>query len=81
MENGLRYVYTGNVIDPKSTATRCPGCGKTVVERDGYRLGRWRLAVSGGQACCEYCGQPVAGVFSGRPGGWGAHRRPVYMEN
>ena len=80
-DNGLRYVYTGNVVDLEGSATCCPACGELVVERDGYRLGHWRLAVTGAQACCERCGAPVAGVFSGLPGDWGARFLRVRMDN
>jgi pyruvate formate lyase activating enzyme len=75
--NGLRYTYTGNVIDLEGSATYCPGCSETVVERAGYDLGCWNLAVEGGRASCKRCGAKVAGVYAGRPGGWGSRFQPV----
>ncbi|WP_313565939.1 AmmeMemoRadiSam system radical SAM enzyme [Mobilicoccus sp.] len=42
---GERYVYTGNVVNPEGEATRCPGCGLDVVERDRYRVLAYRLRV------------------------------------
>jgi pyruvate formate lyase activating enzyme len=75
MGNGLRYVYTGNVSDPVGQSTYCHGCGATVMGRDGYRLGVWRLDPTG--ACVE-CGTPCAGVFDpAGPGHWGRRRLPV----
>ena len=41
---GLRYVYTGNVFDPEHQHTYCPGCGRAVIRRDGYAVGRIRVA-------------------------------------
>jgi len=75
-ENGLRYVYTGNVRDTEGGSTWCPGCGSLLIERDGYRIGRWGLDAHG---ACATCGESVPGVFGERPGTWGARRLPVRM--
>ncbi len=72
--NGVRYAYTGNVHDHEGSSTSCPGCGTCVVERDWYALGAYRLADDG---ACTGCGERVAGVFAGGPGGWGPRRMPV----
>jgi pyruvate formate lyase activating enzyme len=47
-----------------------------VIERDWYRLGRYRLSDDGH---CETCGTRIAGVFDGPPGDWGPRRRPVRL--
>jgi pyruvate formate lyase activating enzyme len=74
-ENGLRYVYTGNVSDPEGQTTYCHGCGAVLIERDWYRLGRWGLDEEGR---CVECGTVCAGVFDPEgPGSWGARRVPV----
>ncbi len=73
--NGLRHVYTGNVLDPAGQSTYCHRCGVTLIERAGYRLGHWRLDSAG--ACLE-CGSQCAGVFDpAGPGDWGPQRLPV----
>jgi pyruvate formate lyase activating enzyme len=72
--HGLRYVYTGNVHDAEGGSTYCPGCGRAVVVRDWYRMRRYRLT-DGGR--CVACGTPVAGVFEGPAGHWGARRLPL----
>lgn len=77
--NGLRYVYTGNVVDPEGSATYCPACGESVVQRDGYHLGSWNLSMTGGDAACGFCGTPVAGVFEKQPGTWGSRMQPVHI--
>ncbi len=75
-ENGLRYVYTGNVRDEEGSSTYCPGCGTLVIGRDGYELTRWHLT---GNGHCESCGAAIAGVFDKRPGRWGSRRLPVRL--
>lgn len=51
----LRYVYLGNVNLPGSSDTTCPGCGKLLIERSGYRVN-----VSGLEGtCCRGCGEEV----------------------
>lgn len=73
---GERYVYTGNVRDPRGQTTFCHHCAAGVIERDGYTLGAWRLDPEGR---CLRCGTPCAGVFEERPGVWGAKRLPVRL--
>jgi len=71
---GLRYVYTGNVSDPDGQSTRCPGCGRVVIGRDGYLLETWGLDAKGS---CAQCGAPLPGHFAARPGTWGPRRLPL----
>ena len=75
-QHGLRYVYVGNVHDAEGSSTYCPGCGEKVIGRDWYVLSTWHLSSDGR---CRSCGTPVAGVFDGPPGDWGAKRRPVRL--
>ena len=77
-QNGLRFVYTGNVHDAAGGSTYCPGCDAIVIERDWYRLGRYRLT---GDGSCEICGTPIAGVFHGPAGDWGSRRLPVRLQS
>ena len=78
MENGLRYVYTGNVIDPEGAATVCHACGAQLIGRLGYTITDWHLTDDGH---CARCGTPCAGVFEGPAGDWGARRRPVRLSD
>jgi len=77
MENGVRYAYTGNVVDPDGRSTRCHGCDAVLVDRDGYEITSWGLDLGGR---CRACGEPCPGVFEAAPGTWGNRRRPVIME-
>ena len=76
LDAGLRYVYTGNVHDTAGDATRCPGCGSTVIQRDWYELLDYRLD-DGGH--CTTCGTAIAGRFSHFDSAFGARRIPVRL--
>lgn len=56
--SGLHYIYIGNVWG-EAEFTHCPGCGRTVIERSGFRLTSNRLL----QGQCPDCGKVIAGVF------------------
>lgn len=74
---GVRYVYTGNVADPQRQSTYCPGCGRVVIQRNGYHLGTY--ALEGNR--CRYCGAAVAGHYDPHgPGHWGGRRQPVRIQ-
>ena len=75
--NGLHYVYTGNVHDPRGSSTYCHRCGETLIGRDWYELSTWQLKLCAQGAICANCGAAVAGVFEDTPGNWGARRQPV----
>lgn len=49
----LPYVYLGNVPGSTAANTRCPGCGKELVLREGYRV---TAMLQNG--ACPYCGRP-----------------------
>jgi pyruvate formate lyase activating enzyme len=74
---GLRYVYTGNVVDPEGAATRCHACGRLLVARRGYEVIAWSLRPGGR---CPCCGAPCPGVWEDRPGSWGGRRTPIRLE-
>jgi len=58
--NGLRFVYTGNIIDPASSATICPECGEILISRTGYHTTVMAMDQSGR---CEKCGYRCPGCF------------------
>ena len=74
--NGLKWVYTGNVHDPKGQSTTCPKCGEVLIERDGYVIGSWGLNRGG---LCRRCGSRCPGTFEESPGVWGSRRLPVHL--
>jgi AmmeMemoRadiSam system radical SAM enzyme/AmmeMemoRadiSam system protein B/AmmeMemoRadiSam system protein A len=70
---GIKYVYTGNIQDPASQSTYCFECNNLLIERAGYRIGRYGLKDNR----CSHCDAEIAGRFSAAPGTWGARRQPV----
>lgn len=62
-DNGLRFVYTGNIQDPPGQTTWCPGCGEPVIMRTGYSVGQMTLDAGGH---CPGCGSACPGVFNGQ---------------
>ena len=67
-KSGLRYVYAGNLPGRagNSENTYCPGCGKLLVERYGYRILGYDLTPDGR---CPSCNLAI-------PGRW-PHRSPI----
>ncbi len=57
-EEGLRYVYVGNVPQEKNT-TFCPNCGKPLIVRNIYDLTQNHIT----NGKCPKCGQAVSGIF------------------
>jgi pyruvate formate lyase activating enzyme len=76
LANGLRHVYTGNVHDPVGSTTSCPGCGRAVIRREGYRIELYHLDDAGR---CRTCRAQLPGRFAGPAGTWGPRRTPVRM--
>ncbi len=61
-EEGMNYVYVGNVPGHPYENTYCPGCGKLVIAREGFDITQWHLDEKNR---CKFCGYPIAVV--GRP--------------
>jgi pyruvate formate lyase activating enzyme len=74
LENGLHYVYTGNVHDEAGQSTYCHHCGERLIGRDWYDITSWAMTPDGG---CVKCGNVCAGIFEARPGVWGSRRLPI----
>ena len=55
-QEGLRYVYLGNVHEPGGEDTLCPECGTVVIRRSGYST---RLEALRTDDHCAHCGVPV----------------------
>ncbi|MEH6548956.1 MAG: AmmeMemoRadiSam system radical SAM enzyme [Pseudomonadales bacterium] len=76
LNNGLRYVYTGNVQHPETDTTYCHQCHSALIVRDRYELHSWNLDRYGR---CAQCNTLCAGVFEPKPGDWGRKRMPVRL--
>ncbi len=59
-EQGLRYIYVGNVRDTERQHTRCPECGTTVIRRSIMRVVDHNLA----HGKCGACGAALPIVYA-----------------
>jgi pyruvate formate lyase activating enzyme len=57
---GLEYVYLGNLPGHPAESTYCPGCGKILIERRGYRI--YQNNLKGNR--CKFCNREIPGRFS-----------------
>ena len=58
LDAGLRFVYLGNVPGHAANQTRCPACGRLLIERHGYEVRRMEVR----EGRCP-CGETIEGVF------------------
>jgi pyruvate formate lyase activating enzyme len=58
-QEGLKYVYIGNVPGGRLESTWCPSCGGVLVRRLGYRV--LELNIDGGG--CKFCGEAIPGIW------------------
>lgn len=59
-EQGLRYVYLGNVPGNPGENTYCYACGKLLIERFGYQIIENNIQ----SGTCKYCQTSIDGLFS-----------------
>lgn len=71
-DEGLEYVYCGNVPGHESESTDCPDCGRLLIRRDGFAIAD--VALTG--SACPDCGReiPICGTPQGPFSG--GRRRP-----
>ena len=74
LEEGLHYVYTGNVHNIEGDTTFCPGCQAPLIVRDWYLIKKYRLDDKGH---CPDCGTAIAGRFDAQAGHFGRQRIAV----
>jgi pyruvate formate lyase activating enzyme len=60
LDEGLDFVYVGNVPGTKSSNTICPSCKKTIVERKGFVI--VNQSISDGK--CSFCGRKIPGKWN-----------------
>jgi len=59
MNQGLNYVYTGNIRDNNGENTICSNCGKVVIERNGYEIISYNIEKNR----CKFCNNIIPGIF------------------
>ncbi len=75
-QQGLNYVYVGNVHHREASSTWCPSCNKLLIERDWYQLGEYHINDVGQ---CAGCQTPIPGHFKGHKGNWQGQRQPIFL--
>ena len=60
MEEGMNFVYVGNVPGHRGEHTYCPKCREVVLGRIGYTITQMNLK----DGKCKFCGNPIPGVWS-----------------
>ncbi len=60
LDEGLHYVYIGNVPGHAAENTTCPSCRKTVIERKGYQIRNVSLV----EGQCQFCRHPIRGIWA-----------------
>ena len=60
-EEGLKFIYMGNVRIPHGEDTYCPNCGDLLVERDGFTVASMKAR----NGRCPRCGEDLHMVQSG----------------
>ncbi|MBU2598197.1 MAG: AmmeMemoRadiSam system radical SAM enzyme [Actinobacteria bacterium] len=58
LNEGLKYVYEGNVPDSKGESTYCPNCKNLVIKRWGYQITKKDIK----DGICQHCGFKIDGV-------------------
>jgi len=57
-EEGLRFVYCGNIPDSGGESTHCPACQSLLVDRHGFKAVSSLL-----EGHCHTCGESIVGVW------------------
>lgn len=59
MDEGMKFVYIGNVPGTEAENTYCPKCGKIIIGRKGYTITENNLK----NGTCKFCGEKINGVW------------------
>lgn len=59
-EEGLKFVYTGNIFDSDGESTYCPKCNKKIVERASFKIKN--MAIKDGK--CSHCNEMIPGIWN-----------------
>lgn len=57
---GIKYIYTGNMVDIETSTTYCHACTKAIIKRDGFSV----LENNMEKDQCKFCGVKCEGVFT-----------------
>jgi len=60
LQEGLHYVYIGNVPGHEAENTYCPNCKNLIIQRVGYDV--QKIELSSGR--CRFCRQTIPGIWA-----------------
>lgn len=60
LDEGLNYVYCGNIINKETSTTYCKNCNKPIIERDGFKTTKVNLD---SENKCIFCKTKCDGIF------------------
>jgi pyruvate formate lyase activating enzyme len=60
LEEGLHYVYVGNVPGHTAESTICPRCKNIIIKRTGYKIQEDNI----NKGKCRFCGNKIPGVWT-----------------
>jgi pyruvate formate lyase activating enzyme len=60
LEEGMNFVYVGNIPGNEGENTYCPVCKKVVIGREGFTIKDMNLK----DGKCKFCGKVIPGVWS-----------------
>jgi pyruvate formate lyase activating enzyme len=60
LQEGIRFVYIGNVPGHPGENTYCPRCQKMVIQRYGIQTQKVDLK----EGRCKFCGTPIPGIWA-----------------
>lgn len=68
VEEGMHYVYVGNVPGAEANNTFCPNCGELLIKRGYFEVEKYRITPD---KTCPKCGEkiPVIGEYAGELSG------------
>lgn len=61
LQEGLKYVYIGNVSDGEKSSTYCPSCKVILIAREGYKVTVRNLDQKKGR--CQNCQEKIYGIW------------------
>ncbi|MBI2266156.1 MAG: AmmeMemoRadiSam system radical SAM enzyme [Armatimonadetes bacterium] len=73
LEEGLHFVYLGNVPGHPGEHTYCPSCGRCIIKRYGFALEEIQLKGD----CCSFCGTRIPGIHMETIHQTSGSRRPI----
>lgn len=70
LKAGIRYAYTGNVLNQDTQSTYCHQCQKIVIEREWFNITKYQLKDNR----CAHCHAAIPGWFAKPESIWGRKR-------